>query len=305
MTLVLSLATPHYVVQVADRRISHLKNKTVMPDQNKSVMLCNRMAFAYTGMAVLESEQTSVWLWKVIQELKNQCSTSDVVYHIAKRATEAVSKTNRIHYPEDWQLRHAFIGVGWKQIDDGELVPTVCRITNYHDRSGKSLDLPAREFSVQVKSYTNNTYGLWETGTPLSARERALLGRRIDKCGKKGTGPAAPVRLFCDAIWKVHRRLPNVVSNNLLIVMIPKSAAMRHPIAYFTGTPGPKVGVVMSKQGCQHAEEPLRPEHMALFAYVPRQGERPVQHAPSMACPGRGAFSNFVAGPMEAGGQLA
>src|SRR4051812_40581282 len=99
MTLVLSLATPQYVVQVADRRISHLSSGTIMPDANKSVMLCNRMAFAYTGMAVLESQPTSTWLWNVIQELKDRCSTSDVVRHIAKRAAIAVSKTNRADYP--------------------------------------------------------------------------------------------------------------------------------------------------------------------------------------------------------------
>jgi hypothetical protein len=300
MTLVLSFATPHYVIQVADRRISHLSSGSVMPDANKSVMLCNRMAFAYTGMAVLESQPTSVWLWNVIKELEKPCSTSDVIKHITKRAEIAVKNTNRVHYPQDEQLCQTFIGAGWAQLPEHDgLLPIFCRITNCHDSTGQRISLPTKEFRCQEQIWGNNKCGWTETGTPLAKKERDLLARRMKKCAKKGTGPAAPIRLFCDAIWKVHRRQPNIVSDNLLIVMIPRSAAMRHSITLLTGGSGPRSGIQMISSGCREANEPLLPEHMSLFAYIPSPLERPIQYGPLMACPGRGSFSDLTVGVMK------
>jgi hypothetical protein len=300
MTLVLSFATPHYVVQVADRRISHLSSGRAMADANKSVMLCNRMAFAYTGMAVLESQPTSVWLWNVIKELEKPCSTSDVIKHITNRAEIAVKNTNRAHYPKDEQLRQTFIGAGWAQLPEHDvLLPIFSRITNCHDKSGKRTSLPTTDFRSQEKIWLNNQCGWTETGTPLAKKEHDLLARRMQKCVDKGTGPAAPIRLFCDAIWKVHRRMPNIVSDNVLIVMIPRSAAMRHSITLFTGGSGPRSGIQVIKSGCREANEPLLPEHMSLFAYIPSQLERPIQYGPLMACPGRGAFGSLTVGGMK------
>jgi hypothetical protein len=185
MTLVLSLATPGYVLQVSDRRISHLRSQTVMPDQNKTVMLCNRMAFSYTGMAVLQTKQTSVWLWEVIQELKDRCSTKAVIDHIAKRADIAVARTNRSHYPNDSDLRHAFVGVGWVQLPGASnLSPMLVRITNYHDPTGREMAIPRSEFHIQRIMIPDREYRLMETGTNQTPREREQLNARIKKHAK-------------------------------------------------------------------------------------------------------------------------
>jgi len=61
MTLVLSLATPDYVVQVSDRRLTDPTGKTVNENSNKSVLLTNRMAFGYTGLARLAGQSHLIW----------------------------------------------------------------------------------------------------------------------------------------------------------------------------------------------------------------------------------------------------
>lgn len=268
-----------------------------MPDQNKTVMLCNRMAFSYTGMAVLQTKQTSVWLWEVIQELKDRCSTKAVIDHIAKRADIAVARTNRSHYPNDSDLRHAFVGVGWVQLPGASnLSPMLVRITNYHDPTGREMAIPRSEFHIQRIMIPDREYRLMETGTNQTPREREQLNARIKKHAKSKNGlPATLVmHLLSNAIWKVHRRAKNKVSDNLLVVCIPCAAAERHRVNLFTSNSGPRAGFSLINQGCKEADEPLLPEHMAQFAYIPSALEGPTQHAPLLACPGMGAVSSFT-----------
>jgi 20S proteasome alpha/beta subunit len=62
MTLILAAATPHFVVAVADRRLTRPDHTTADDNANKMVMFCNQMAFAYSGMSEIEGQRTVEWL---------------------------------------------------------------------------------------------------------------------------------------------------------------------------------------------------------------------------------------------------
>jgi hypothetical protein len=55
MTLVMSLITESWAIQVSDRRLVWLGPDSVVSrkddERNKAVLWCNRLAFAYTGLA--------------------------------------------------------------------------------------------------------------------------------------------------------------------------------------------------------------------------------------------------------------
>ena len=73
MTLVLNLITESWAIQVSDRRLVWLdRGKIVRKDdeRNKAVMWCNRLAFAYTGLAELGPmrEPTDEWLARELAE---------------------------------------------------------------------------------------------------------------------------------------------------------------------------------------------------------------------------------------------
>ena len=65
MTLVLSMASRDFVIQVADRRVTTFKRGTVAcydDNANKQTIYCNRMVFGYTGLAKIGATTTDVWL---------------------------------------------------------------------------------------------------------------------------------------------------------------------------------------------------------------------------------------------------
>jgi hypothetical protein len=63
VTLVLSCIAPEYAVQVSDRCLTDLRTGiAVEQEANKAVVLSNRVAFAYTGLARIEGKPTDIWL---------------------------------------------------------------------------------------------------------------------------------------------------------------------------------------------------------------------------------------------------
>src|SRR2546427_8471416 len=107
MTLILSLATPEFVIQIADRRLSSLyPGGRIVPNKEevtKQTVFCNRMVFAYTGLAKIGSVATDVWLAHKLAELPTE-SLSEAVIYVRDRATEAFRRIR--HSPS--VKRHAF-----------------------------------------------------------------------------------------------------------------------------------------------------------------------------------------------------
>src|SRR5258708_6773944 len=161
MTLILSLATPEFLVQVADRRLSLMypNGRFVVNKEEvvKQTLFCNRMIFAYTGLANIGSLKTDVRLAHKLGELPTE-SVDEAITHLRDRATEAFRS---IYHPPRIKI-HAFVGLGWTRLsDDGPFLPTMCRISNFHDEDGKLLSQARDEFTTGYRVYEPPKYFDW------------------------------------------------------------------------------------------------------------------------------------------------
>src|SRR5437016_4841959 len=92
MTLILSLATPEFVVQVSDRRLTTLRPGTTQFDivddnRNKIVDWGNRVVFGYTGLAQINGISTDDWLARSLASIGNT-DLNLVLKHVRDRATQ-------------------------------------------------------------------------------------------------------------------------------------------------------------------------------------------------------------------------
>jgi hypothetical protein len=73
MTLILSLATPEFVVQISDRRLTYRDGKGFIrvadDDANKLTVFRGQMAFGFTGLAHIGSQRTDTWLARALASL--------------------------------------------------------------------------------------------------------------------------------------------------------------------------------------------------------------------------------------------
>src|SRR5438477_6806643 len=99
MTLILSYASPRFVVQVADRKLTNLETGDTMSlNTNKTVLYCHRMAFGFTGIAKIADGKggliaTDMWLAKMLHSLPRDSSSHAAIYAIRDKATEAIAAT--------------------------------------------------------------------------------------------------------------------------------------------------------------------------------------------------------------------
>lgn len=66
MTLILSLLTHAFTVQVSDRRLTRLDGSLFEDNENKAQFFCGQSAFAYTGLARLGTVNTDEWLLETL-----------------------------------------------------------------------------------------------------------------------------------------------------------------------------------------------------------------------------------------------
>src|SRR5262245_58819615 len=127
MTLVVACLTPEFVSLVADRRVTD--GKRVLDDlSTKVVVICDRSAVAFSGLAriptarrgVEDWPRTDEWIVRVLAE--HQVTTiSSAAKVLANEATAAF-----LHFrgrPSDGRL--AFALAGWSVTKEHERTPTL------------------------------------------------------------------------------------------------------------------------------------------------------------------------------------
>ena len=290
MTLVLSLATPGFVVQVSDRLVTYVATgQTKNANANKMVLFCNRVAFGYTGRAEIDGVATDAWMARVLGEGPSQ-DLAAALQHLADRATTAVASlisrgANRAY------CRLAFVGVGWThRAGDAGFLPIVCRVSNFHREAASGLPQPLDRFSVRYSIYDpprSPPWGWLETGADLLAKEIAALHRIMKRCATRGVGPGAVIRLFADGIRTVARR-NSTVGAHLMAAMIPRSAAGADSMLLTSGDGS--FGVFIGS-GAGGPPVSLRSREAVQFLYLPAHG-RNVQYGPTAVCPGMRTIAN-------------
>ena len=109
MTLVLSCITPDYAIQVSDRRLTWVNGpnagQVADDNRNKAVVVCNKLTFAYNGLAEIGAARTDEWLLDVV----GRVPLEQVLSTVGPEATAAFLGIRASSSVK----RHAFVVVGW------------------------------------------------------------------------------------------------------------------------------------------------------------------------------------------------
>ncbi len=241
MTMILNIASPEFVAQVSDRRLTSVANGKISlhdDNANKQTVFCNQMTFAYTGLANIEGKRTDIWLSETIAPYSN---LEDAKNAIKDKATEAFSRMKQLS-PEI--KRHAFVSVGWTRSSGSRVVRGIkYRISNCHDDSGKVVPRARSKFHVGEIICEPDKYGVVETGNRMNQPEMLKLKCEIDRLAVN-LQPGPVLRLFVEAIRAVAER-DATVGRNLLAVVIPKAAAFAENTTML-GSPRGTVGTSSS-----------------------------------------------------------
>lgn len=230
MTLILSLTTPDCVVQVSDRRLTWINTSGVVgvkeDDRNKAVVVCNRAAVGYTGLAEISKQNTDEWLVNVLADVVPY-NPQVAFKSIAAKATKEFRKQKLSLYYK----RHAFVVVGWANVEpNGALWPYICAISNALDDRWNWLKQAQDDFRVRIVPFPKNgLFGFVDVGQRLNKEENGWLSRQLGQCIKRGaTHPVSFIRLLAQCIRRVAVR--NIsVGNGLLAVSIPRAATSKPP----------------------------------------------------------------------------
>jgi len=280
VTLVLSLITESWAIQVSDRRLVWLgtNNKVVRRDdeRNKAVVWCSRLAFAYTGLAELgpKREATDEWLARELASWWGEAGPGPhgqdaVVAAIAERASAAMKRPRIARGIPPHMRRHAFIGTGWARFDGkGEMVPYIVHINNFPP--GSDPDAPANdEFGVSVQHLPEGEGSIFLNwmGQELDESERELLEelRRGDPRSREYGIHAAEVMV--EVVRSVARR-NELVGHGLLVNSLPRWAIHPGSTETFLLAGG------------------LTPENLS-FLYLPHDSDDRVMRGPRYVCEGR------------------
>jgi hypothetical protein len=286
MTLVMSLITESWAIQVSDRRLVWLGPDSVVSrkddERNKAVLWCNRLAFAYTGLAELgpKREATDQWLARELAEWWSESGGLEqgqdaLIAAIIDRAGAAMRRPRIARgIPPDLK-RHAFAGIGWARFDGiGEMVPYMVRIQNYLDGGGADQLKPDDfRYAVDRLPQVDNPIMVTWVGQELGPEKAMLEELKKGDPASKDYGPYA-AEVLAGIVRAVAGRNA-LVGRGLLISALPKWAIHPGSTETFLLSSGPTWDEL-------------------TFLHVPSDSEDPVMRGPLYVCEGR-QMSNFQA----------
>jgi hypothetical protein len=236
MTLVLSLVTPDFVLQVSDRRLTNPFDANFKPidTANKSVLFCNLMTFAYTGLASINGKAVDDYLVTTIEE-QDSCHPVVVSQYLASRLTQSF---RALVLPRKYK-RQTFGAVGWMYVPMKSWVPIIVQISNCRHR-GRWLGEAQEEFEMQFAAFcvaNRPKWGWFHIGASLTHDEKSSLQFAI-KTYSKSWNRADPVSialLFMDVMRRVAER-EATVGTELLATVIPRQTAGLFAMSWLKGS---------------------------------------------------------------------
>lgn len=287
MTLVLSLITESWAIQVSDRRLVWLDavGGIVRKDdeRNKAVVWCNRLAFAYTGLAELGPmrEATDEWLARELAESWANAgaveqSQDAVVAAIADRASTAMKRPRIARRIPAHQRRHAFVGVGWARFKgEDSMAPYVAQVHNFPESRDPKAPV-ADEFDVAILRLPAGDKQIFVNwmGQELDEPAKALLDelKGGDPRSREYGSHAAGVMV---EIVRTVAASNELVGRGLLINSLPRWAIHPGERATFILASGPT-------------------DQELTFLHVPHDQDNAVIRGPRYVCEGR-QMANFQA----------
>jgi len=271
LTFVLSCVTDRAVLQVSDRRLVEISgqgvHRIIDDESNKAILVCGRVAFAYTGIANLEQTRTDRWFAQVVAAAGFSGDFRAICDHVQATATAAFEKL----CVDAGLRRHAFQGVGWfRPRGETSLRPGVLTISNALSEDGRWLSSAAPTFTTRVLVPSDLPEGflLESVGVDPSAAERRAIWRLVRRCARTRAGAGAFLRAMIVAVRWLGRRYA-VIGPSLMAICLPKSAAEE-----------------TERSGSFTAMASSPTDSRCTFLNIPPAGPRPISFGPHAVCGG-------------------
>ena len=264
MTLIASVVTHDYAVQVSDRRVTRLKPFEVVNDltPNTTVALGGSVVVGYSGLAVLGNPIEATH--RVITEIFSKAHAAPAGQLISWLASQIEERMNATPAPPEVK-QLALSGVGFARDSKSVRRPVYFSISNCLDKQGAWLPQPRPHFSGTVVSLpTTSTHRLAHIGATLDRDVRRKLERDVNRAVARSKGPSAIVRLLIQLIRGVADQNRGV-GKSLLVSSLPRA---RVPIP-----------AVMMPIGVPDFNEPT-------FLFIPADKHDGVYYGPNVAMDG-------------------
>ncbi len=279
ITIILSLLTEDYILQVSDRRLTRMVNgnaQVVDDESNKAVLFGTYLSIAYTGLATLprtvamgqrenrglHRAPTNVWLAEALRLGK---SLDECLESLRRQAELA---HGRLHSMPPGARLQAFVGVGWTRFDDSSesLVPTLHQVDNLADR---------KRF-VRHTVRLDSEYGV-HSSKPLRKDVDEKLHLRIGVLIERGSDMHAAGSALIDAV-RESAEFDKTIGTGVLLSCIPRAQAER---AEKTG---------------EWAIDPTLSRDNLSYTYVPPGRNSGTAHGPTLLLPDGSILGQIVIG---------
>jgi hypothetical protein len=230
MTLVLSVLTDDYVLQVSDRCMTFERGDGAVryeEGHNKAVLFEHRIAFGYTGQGRIEGLPTDEWLQERLAEGTD----------VATGLQAVVDGLTRGFPPA--RTPHAFLGVGWGFVH--EPTPFLVCISNCVGANGQQLERPSPTFSMlNAKPAPGAKAFIHQLPERIEGQDWARLEAQVVYLIERGNDPAAVADVLIEAVRFVSDDSDDVGSG-LMVNCLP-----------FTVATGSDTGSVISSRPSMH-----------------------------------------------------
>lgn len=163
LTLIITAVTEKDIIQASDRRLT-LPDGTLYDDRaNKAVFVqCidGRFALAYTGLAIIGSQRTDVWVVDVLADAESRLSIEWTVFNAATAIQQSATRAIGLLPLSAVTRGITFVLAGYY----GAFQPFLCVISNFEGVKGN-----------QFQQYERNFVSEWLTRPPDHKPKRTAL----------------------------------------------------------------------------------------------------------------------------------
>lgn len=246
MTLIQTVLTRDFILQVSDRRLTKGRpNSTsvLIDDEKYTKLICwnNTFTVGFTGIARIDrsqSEATSHWIAKVLSDYP--------LFEAGVIALQASASKKIKELKKNWDRRLAIVISGF----DHRNVPLIAIITNFDLSTGIPLPDPTNFQSKMSSLDRGHHVGTHVAGQPLTVFQARLLSYHVRKMVRKPCRINQAVRVMVDIQRHVAKNSPTVGADALCVLIPRKREKFAGPAGVIlTNLGGPELSIYTSSFG--------------------------------------------------------
>ncbi|MEV4516178.1 hypothetical protein AB0K00_45360 [Dactylosporangium sp. NPDC049525] len=294
MTLILSLLTRQFVIQVSDRRLTK-PDGTIHDDEvNKTAFYSRNASVAFTGLAFLGRDPTADWM------LESLAQGSTLIQALRLLQTEATKKFRNLQRPQRvtpdaWRRirRATFVTAGFAGLHNpqlaglrgtiDELHPFMSVISNAEWPDGSWEPEAGLEFKHYFGWLPDGVhFQVRESGLGLSKGERRRLDRELSRCLPRVGSPEPAARILARAVREAADRHSGI-GKSVVSMLITRNSP------FFVGETLHE-GNAIPVRGHRQTEEAMfrtMPDAAPMrFVYSPTDMDTFMHYSPNTVMPG-------------------